>query len=348
VADDNADMRQYLVRLLAGQYEVQEAADGAAVLTAARERPPDLILADVMMPRLDGFGLLRELRADPRTGGLPVILLSARAGEESRIEGLGAGADDYLVKPFSARELLARVGAHLQLARVRREADEALRQSEERFRTLADNMSQFAWMADAKGWIFWYNRRWFDYTGTTLEEMQGWGWKTVHHPDYVDRVVERIQRSWDTGELWEDTFPLRGKDGTYRWFLSRAVPIRDAAGNVVRWFGTNTDVTEWRAAEEALKEADHHKDKFLATLAHELRNPLAPLRNGLQIMRLAGHSREAVEQARTMMERQLAQMVRLIDDLLDVSRISRGKVELRRERAPWRRSSSKPSKPAAR
>ncbi len=115
-----------------------------------------------------------------------------------------------------------------------------VRESEERFHTLADHMSQLAWMADAKGRIYWYNQRWFDYTGATLDDMQGWGWTKVHHPDHIDRVIRRIQRSWDTGESWEDTFPLRGKDGEYRWFLSRAVPIRDATGNILRWFGTPT------------------------------------------------------------------------------------------------------------
>lgn len=133
----------------------------------------------------------------------------------------------------------------------RQRYEEALKDSEARFRDMADNLLQFAWMADPKGWIFWYNRRWFDYAGTTLEQMQGWGWKAVHHPDHVDRVVARIQRSWDTGEIWDDTFPLRGRDGQYRWFLSRAVPIRDADGNITRWFGTNTDITELREAERA-------------------------------------------------------------------------------------------------
>ncbi|WHZ27868.1 MAG: putative histidine-kinase [Nitrospira sp.] len=133
----------------------------------------------------------------------------------------------------------------------RQRYEEALKDSEARFRDMADNLLQFAWMADPKGWIFWYNRRWFDYTGTTLEQMQGWGWKAVHHPDHVDRVVARIQRSWDTGEIWEDTFPLRGRDGQYRWFLSRAVPIRDADGNITRWFGTNTDITDLREAQQA-------------------------------------------------------------------------------------------------
>ena len=569
LADDNADMREYVRRLLSGRYEVVAVADGDAALEAARRRPFDLVLTDVMMPRLDGFGLLKALRADESTAKTPVILLSARAGEESRVEGIEAGADDYLIKPFAARELLARVESHLKLARLRREeedraaadlramerlrevgnfcsrawrnfeqclneivaaaiavtgadkgnlqlldaeagtlriaaqhgfaapflepfarvsageaaacgtalraggrvvvedvrrseifagqpsldafleagvsalqstplvsssgqvfgmisthfreprrfaerelrlldllalqtadflerrralaalgesearlsavlqqlpvglgvmdrngrltmsnaimrafvaekipsrdprqmsrwrafdevgnpippdewpaaralrgqtvspgmemsytadggreiwtrvnsaplrdgageiigaivviedvnerklAEEALRESEERFRNLADNMSQFAWIADAKGWIFWYNRRWYDYTGTTLEEMQGWGWKKVHHPDHVDRVVERIQRSWDTGEEWEDTFPLRGKDGDYRWFLSRAVPIRDVEGKIIRWYGANTDITEQRQAGQDAA--------FLSELAERIR-----------------------------------------------------------------------------
>src|SRR6478752_3417043 len=132
--------------------------------------------------------------------------------------------------------------------------ENALRESETRFRELADNISQFAWTADANGWIYWYNKRWHDYTGTTLQDMQGWGWQKVHHPEHVDRVVQRIRQSFENGTPWEDTFPLRSKDGTYRWFLSRALPIRNEAGEVVRWFGTNTDVTEQIEAESALRE----------------------------------------------------------------------------------------------
>ncbi len=135
----------------------------------------------------------------------------------------------------------------------RKRAEAALRESELRFRELTDNISQFAWTADASGWIYWYNRRWHDYTGTTLEDMQGWDWRKVHHPDHVDRVVAHIRESFETGTPWEDTFPLRGKDGTYRWFLSRALPIRDETGAVARWFGTNTDVTEQIEAENALR-----------------------------------------------------------------------------------------------
>ena len=130
------------------------------------------------------------------------------------------------------------------------------RMREEQFRALAESIPQLAWMADASGSIYWYNRRWYDYTGTTLEEMRGWGWKSVQHPDYVDGVVERIRHSWDTGEAWEDTFPIRGRDGRYRWFLSRAQPIRDADGRIARWFGTNTDITERLEADRAVRESE--------------------------------------------------------------------------------------------
>jgi len=130
-ADDNADMREYVSRLLSNHFDVQAVADGQAALEAARANPPDLVLSDIMMPRLDGFGLLRELRADPQLREIPIILLSARAGEESRIAGLETGADDYLVKPFSARELVARVETHVKLSRIRRQTDAALRQLNE-------------------------------------------------------------------------------------------------------------------------------------------------------------------------------------------------------------------------
>jgi PAS domain S-box-containing protein len=135
----------------------------------------------------------------------------------------------------------------------RKRAEKALRESEARFRELANSISQFAWTANASGWIYWYNQRWHDYTGTTPEDMAGWGWQKVHHPDHVERVVGRIKECFETGTPWEDTFPLRAADGSYNWFLSRALPIRDEAGKVVRWFGTNTDVTKQIEAENALR-----------------------------------------------------------------------------------------------
>ncbi len=158
----------------------------------------------------------------------------------------------------------------------RKLAEEKLRESEEKFRTMADNISQFAWMADDEGWIFWYNKRWFEYTGTTLEEMQGWGWEKVHHPDEVERVKKKFKRHIESGEPWEDTFPLRSKEGEYRWFLSRALPIRDESGKVLRWFGTNTDITDRKESEKALVAAERKAaEDYQALLARIV--PLAQI-----------------------------------------------------------------------
>ncbi|MGM9498563.1 ATP-binding protein [Desertifilum tharense IPPAS B-1220] len=145
LADDNADMRDYVRRLLNQQYAVEAVSDGVAALSAIRRQVPDLVLTDVMMPNLDGFGLLQAIRSDPQTREVPIIMLSARAGEEAQIEGLEAGADDYLIKPFSARELLVRVEAMLKLAQLRREAAQTLQRSEERYRAFVQQSSEGIW-----------------------------------------------------------------------------------------------------------------------------------------------------------------------------------------------------------
>ena len=154
----------------------------------------------------------------------------------------------------------------------RKLAEAAREQTEHQFRTLANSIPQLAWMADADGFIFWYNRRWFEYTGATLDEMRGWGWRKVHHPDHVEGVVARIKHCFETGEPWEDTFPLRGADGQYRWFLSRALPIRDADGRIVRWFGTNTDVSEQ-------KETEERQRLLVNELNHRVKNTLTVIQS---------------------------------------------------------------------
>ncbi len=202
--------------------------------------------------------------------------------------------------------------------------EQALRESEERFRTLANNISQLAWIADGSGWIFWYNQRWFDYTGTTLQEMEGWGWQKVHHPDHVRRVVEKVSHCFATGEIWEDTFPLRGKDGKYCWFLSRAIPMHDEQGNIVRWLGTNTDVTEQ-------KQLEQQKDEFLGIASHELKTPLTSLKGYAQVLesrfRKSGDTASATLMQR--MEIQINKLQHLVEDLLDITRLESGKLPLR-------------------
>jgi PAS domain S-box-containing protein len=555
LADDNTDMREYVRRLLEAHCEVEAVSNGKAALHAAETNPPDLILSDVMMPEMDGFELLKTLRNKPALKSIPFILLSARAGEEAKVEGLHAGADDYLSKPFSARELLARVRTNLRLHRVRREgihaleksiereklvadivesirsetdlntvlqktvaslgqftkadrctiwvydsaqqqflipeneyrssediariadtafpynpvlpfnlshqdvinlpdipesekltdedrqmitergiksmlhvpilfekkllgvlrihtvrkkqewntetvgvveqvaaqvavaihkaallqelkesdalktailessldaivsmdhqgkvvawnaaaerlfgyprreaigrnmaeliiperfreahykglarfqatgegavinklieipalradgteflseltislistegppmftgtlrditerkkAEQAIKESEEHFRAFANNIQNLAWMATPDGRSFWYNQRWYDYTGTNFEEMQGRGWEKTHHPAHIDRVLDSLKEALDKGEAWEITFPLRGADGKYRWFLTRAYPVEDAEGKVLRWIGTNTNIDDQKRAEQQLQ-----------------------------------------------------------------------------------------------
>ena len=159
---------------------------------------------------------------------------------------------------------------------VERRAQEMARQSERRLAALADSMPQLAWVARGDGDIHWYNRRWYEYTGTTPEQMVGWGWQRVHHPAALPQVLSRWKESIATGNPFEMEFPLRGADGEFRRFLTRVVPLKDGGDKVIQWFGTNTDVTELVEAQEALRAADRRKDEFLGILSHELRNPLAP------------------------------------------------------------------------
>lgn len=218
-------------------------------------------------------------------------------------------------------------------------AEEALREREETFRALADNMSQLAWMTDETGALVWYNQRWLNYTGTRPEEMLGWGWRAVHHPDHLPRVEEKFRHCLAEGSVWEDTFPLRGADGTFRWFLSRAMPIRDEkTGKVMRWFGTNTDITEQRelarqleAARDEAEQANLAKDHFLAALSHELRTPLTPVLMSAAALREDERLPQEVRDEAAMMERNIGLESRLIDDLLDLTRITHGKLALRKE-----------------
>ena len=215
-------------------------------------------------------------------------------------------------------------------------AAEKLTQSEREFILLADSIPQLAWIADPTGHINWFNTRWYEYTGTTFEEMQGWGWEKVHDPAVLPEVLEEWKDCLATGRPLDMVFPLQGANGEYRPFLTRVMPFRNKQGKIVRWFGTNTDISDQKETQEELRvlaarlsEADRRKNEFLATLAHELRNPLAPIRTGLEILKRAGDDRQIFNQTRETMERQTKLLITLIDDLLEITRITQGKLELK-------------------
>ncbi len=321
VADDNADLRQYLVNLLQPYYQVEAVVDGQAALEAIRRRRPALLLSDVMMPRLDGFELLEALRVDPHHCTLPVILLSARAGEESRLEGLHSGADDYLVKPFTARELLARVAALIELDRVRRSGEEHLRLS------LA-NAQMFTWDVDLATGKVAMSENAADVLGLPPLNLDA-GFAALH-PDDLDRhkaLFEDAVRAH--GQFTDEARILHAQSGEQRWLQIRGRVVCDEDGNAIRMSGLSFDISVRKAMELALRDSDQRKDEFLAMLAHELRNPMAPIRNCVELlMRLdvEPKARRAVE----IIDRQTRQLTRMVDDLMDVSRITRGRIELER------------------
>jgi PAS domain S-box-containing protein len=197
------------------------------------------------------------------------------------------------------------------------------REGEKRFYQLANSIPQLAWIADKDGAIFWYNERWYQYTGSNYADMQGWKWQSVHHPDMLEKVLTEWTASIKTGEPFEMTFPLRGADGVFRPFYTLVSPLRDDKGDITQWFGTNTDIS-------ALADVDKRKDEFLAMLAHELRNPLSPISSAAQLLSLPQISPERIQNASKVITRQVAHMTELIDDLLDVSRVTSGLIKLDR------------------
>jgi signal transduction histidine kinase len=330
VADDNADMRDYLARLLGERFDVETVPDGSAALASVKRRQPDVIISDVMMPGLNGFQLVSALRAGEGTQAVPIILLSARAGEEARIDGLNAGADDYLVKPFSARELIARVEA--QVARAR------LRSLEEAHAMRLASVFQHAPVGVA---ILRGPDHVFEFANQQYLEL-------VARPEVVGKparealpelagqgVFELLDRVYATAEpvvAHSMRTKLQRTDDTVEeaFFDVAYQPLLDEQRRATGIAVVVVDVSELTLARREAESANRAKDEFLAMLGHELRNPLAPILTALQLMRL--RNLIGGEREREIIERQVRHVVSLVDDLLDVSRITRGSVQLKRAR----------------
>jgi PAS domain S-box-containing protein len=259
LADDNADMRAYLTHLLERRFDVEAVTDGAAALTAALARPPDIILSDVMMPALDGFDLVHALRDAPSTKTIPIILLSARAGEESRIEGLARGADDYLTKPFSARELLARLETHYELARARRDLQGELARSKLFLERMAAATPDILFVFDIQEARNIYANKCLEsvlgYSSEQIQAIPGALIDQLVHPDDVQTTREWFARFDHVaeGDALEHEHRIRHADGSYRWLLSRATAFEHGSdGRVKQIIGVATDITERKLAQEEL------------------------------------------------------------------------------------------------
>ena len=345
VIDDTEANRYSMRRILerAG-FAVLEAATGADGLRRLAEARPDLVILDIGLPDVSGHDVCRRIKGDPVTAAVPVLQVSVSlAGSDRRAESLEGGADGYVTYPFQSRELVAHVQA---LLRARR-AEQAAREQSELLRVTLASIGDAVIAADGRGLVTFLN--------PVAERLTGWSpaASAVGRPlaevfclvpstagDRVSSIgpeeqtaplVPRAEGRWATAELI-------ARDGTHRSVDGTASPIHDAAGNAVGSVVVFRDISERKHLERELKrradelaERDRRKDEFLAMLAHELRNPLAPVRNALQVLGLEQSPDPVTAEMGSILVRQVHNLVRLVDDLLDVSRITQGKVELRKQ-----------------
>jgi len=343
-SDLDAELVREFLGMLDGTVELDRVWTADGFSTALRDQRYDLILADHALPAFDGEAALEIARVAAPL--VPFIFVSGTLGEDVAVEAMRRGATDYVVKqrldrlPVVVQRALAEAAERAE----RRRAEAALKDSEANFETLVHAMPQLCWLANADGYITWYNQRWHDYTGLSPEEVEGWGWESVHDPRVLPQVVERWSQSIATGEPFEMTFPLRRADGEYRLFLTRAQPVRNSRGEVVRWLGTNTDVSEQQASEEKLRrlaetlesrvveaiaqrEATHAQISELQKMetigqltggvAHDFNNLLTPIVGNLDLLRrrhegddrsqrLLSGALQAADRAKTLVQRLLA------------------------------------------
>jgi PAS domain S-box-containing protein len=262
--------------------------------------------------------------------GLVAFLLALAVGRQISVpiaslataaKAIGRG-ESFPIEPRTHIEEVGELSRSLDdAAAAIHSRESALRESEARLTTLAEAMPQLVWTADTAGQVNYFNRRWYDYTGATPAQSMGRGWANALHPDEREAIWAQWQNALRRGEPLELENRLRGADGRYQWFLGRGLPYRDAEGQVVKWFGTFTNIEGQKRAEDRLRATDRAKDEFLAMLGHELRNPLGAIAGAVRVLQLTETLDERGRRARDVVARQLTHLSRLVDDLLDVSRV---------------------------
>lgn len=342
VVEDNLEMNRFISNTLQGEFNVISAFDGREGLEKAVEITPDLIISDIMMPTLTGDKMVGHLRADRTLDHIPVLILSAKADDELRLRLLANGAQDYLVKPFTTQELVTRSRNLVATKRLQeqmaalvsklhvqsREQLSRLSESEAKFQTITNAMPQMVWTTLADGYPVYFSEQWYVFTGMAEGSLVGHRWSELLHSDDYEATLDAWRNAISTGQAFDIEYRLRHRSGSYRWMLARALPVRASGGEVIHWMGTCTDIDAQKCYEQALLEADRRKDEFLAMLAHELRNPLAPIAAASDLLSLGRLDECKIRQTSEIIGRQVRHMTGLIDDLLDVSRVTRGLVTL--------------------
>ena len=289
--------------------------------------------------RQDRFVVVANVDDDPRTAASAAALraMGVVAFVDAPVVEEGVLAAVLYVNHVRPRTwtpeelmLIREVAARIRTASERLRGMAALRESEAKFRTIADAMPQMVWSTLPDGYHDYYNEQWYSYTGVPRNATDGDGWNNIFHPDDSERAWAAWRASLATGKAYEIQYRLRHHSGVYRWVLGRALPVRNDAGAIIRWMGTCTDIDDQKHAEDELRRASLRKDEFLAMLAHELRNPLAPISSAAQLLMLATADPQRVHKAGDIILRQVRHLTDLVDDLLDVSRVTRGLVQIER------------------
>jgi PAS domain S-box-containing protein len=281
--------------------------------------------------------VVADVERDPRTRDTAAALRKRSAGsfvnvpimEEGRLVAVifvnDASTRDWVAEDLA---LIKEIAERARTASERLNSEIAVRLSEAKFRTMTDLMPQMVWSARPDGFHDYYNDQWYRFTGVRQGSTDGEGWNDLFHPDDQPVAWEKWRHSLHTGETYEIEYRLRHHSGHYRWVLGRALPVRDEGYRIVRWMGTCTDIHTQKLAEDSLRRESLRKDEFLAMLAHELRNPLAPISSAAQLIKLPGAEPKRIAHAADIIARQVKHLAALVDDLLDVSRVTRGLVQI--------------------
>jgi PAS domain S-box-containing protein len=334
LVDDNNDMREYVASILEAKWNVVKANNGQEAFDLAKKHKPDLILTDVMMPILDGFGLLQKIRESSELSLTPVILLSARAGEEAKVEGLNAGADDYFIKPFSTKELISRVEASLKLSTARLGYTEEMLETVKLFKLSFAHASVNIALLDLEGKVLDVNDGFLLKTGFVASDLIGRSFTEITHPDDIKPNLEHL-KDLLTGKSLSKSFNKRylKKDGSHFWVRTTVSIAPNDFGKPAYLIAVSQDIDDMKVEEEKLKNENLMRDNFVATITHDLRSPMTAVMMNAQIMKRKADNPELIQSHALRIVNNINRADKMIQDLLDANLIRAGaKIQVKKEK----------------